>query len=856
MADLPTDPPLRTCLRRTAFIAVTLAAVCGVLAAPASGQSQLGTSNQTQPGVPANKNTKILQFPAAPPPTARSKLPQKNGKDQMLVQARRIDYDYTNHRVSAVGNVQIYYGGSTLEADRVVYDENTKRLRAEGNARLTDQSGNVTYGSVMDLSDDYRDGFVNSLHVETAQRTSIAAARATRTGGNFTIFNSAVYTACLPCRDNPKKPPLWQVKAARIIHDQTEKMVYFEDANIEFFGKPIAYIPYFSAPDPTVKRKTGFLMPNTTTTTVYGGGLEIPYYIALAPNYDATFAPMITTRQGPLLQGEFRERTIDGAYAIRGAGIYQLDRSAFDAGAPGDRNFRGSIESTGQFALNDKWVWGWDAIAMTDRAFLQDYRPRLSAYSQGFDPNQIGTPGSSEAVSQIYLTGRGDRSFFDIRSIYYAGLSNLDQQKQLPVIHPVIDYDYIVKNPILGGELSFKTNFTSISRQTAEFDAITQAASQVINPNTGANTCTQTANPALITSANCLLRGVPGEYDRLSTKAEWRKSFTDSAGEVWTPFAYVRLDAAAMSIYNQPGVSNYIPTGSDSLARAMPAVGLEYRYPFISVQSWGTQTIEPIAQIIARPNETQIGRWPNEDAQSFMFDDSNLFAVDKFSGWDRVEGGGRANVGVQYTAQFNQGGSLNGLFGQSYQLFGKNSFAQPSIANTGLDSGLDSTVSDYVARLQFQPNKTYVFTSRYRFDHDTMTVNRLELEARAIYDRWSFGITYGNYAAQPDLGILNRQQGLLGNASYKIDANWVTYGNALYDLDAGKFVQAGLGLGYVDDCFILSLNYLYGYSYDVPGGLTSSAPSTPKVANAIMLQLGLRTLGEAAFSQNVGAPVH
>jgi LPS-assembly protein len=106
----------------------------------------------------------------------------------------------------------------------------------------------------MDLSDDYRDGFVNSLHVETTQRTSIAAARATRTGGNFTIFNSAVYTACLPCRDNPKKPPLWQVKAARIIHDQTEKMVYFEDANIEFFGKPIAYIPYFSAPDPTVKR--------------------------------------------------------------------------------------------------------------------------------------------------------------------------------------------------------------------------------------------------------------------------------------------------------------------------------------------------------------------------------------------------------------------------------------------------------------------------------------------------------------------------------------------------------------------------------------------------------------------------
>ena len=83
--------------------------------------------------------------------------------------------------------------------------------------------------------------------------------RAERSGGNFTVFHNGVYTACAPCKDDPKKPPLWQVKAARIIHDQTEKMIYFEDARIEFFGRPLAWLPYFSAPDPTVKRKTGFL---------------------------------------------------------------------------------------------------------------------------------------------------------------------------------------------------------------------------------------------------------------------------------------------------------------------------------------------------------------------------------------------------------------------------------------------------------------------------------------------------------------------------------------------------------------------------------------------------------------------
>jgi len=851
MAELPTDPLVRYRVRRVALIALCIGALGAICVAPARAQTPPNPLAPTQPGVPTSKTKSTLSFPAVPPTRSRAKLPQSNGKEQMLVQARRIDYDYNNHRVSAVGNVQIYYSGSTLEADRVIYDENTKRLHAEGNARLTDQEGNVTYGQVMDLSDDYRDGFIDSLHLERTDRTSLAAARANRTGGNFTVFDSAVYTACLPCRDNPKRPPLWQVKAARIIHDQSEKMVYFEDAHIEFFGTPIAYIPYFSAPDPTVKRKTGFLIPNTTTTTVYGGGLEIPYYFALAPNYDVTLAPVITTRQGPLLTGEFRERLMDGAYAIRAAGIYQLDTGAFAPGAPGDRNFRGSIESTGQFALNEKWFWGWDAIAMTDRSFLQDYNPRLSSFSRGVDPSKVGTPGNSEAVSQIYLTGRGDRSYFDIRSIYYTGFSNLDHQSQIPVIHPVLDWDYTIKNAILGGELSFKTNFTSLTRQSADFESITQA---------GQNAGSCGADPSKYILANCLLRGVPGDYNRLSTQANWRASFTDSIGEVWTPFASVRADVASLSITSQQGVTNYLPAGNSDLLRAMPTVGLEYRYPFISVQSWGTQTIEPIAQIIARPNETQIGRWPNEDAQSFTFDDANLFSVDKFSGWDRVEGGGRANVGVQYTAQFNQGGSLNALFGQSYQLFGKNSYAQPDVVNTGLDSGLDSTVSDYVARLQFQPNKTYVFTSRYRFDHDTMALQRLELEARAIYDRWSFAVTYGDYAAQPALGVLTRQQGLLGSASYKLDANWVTYGNALYDLDAGKFSQAGLGIGYVDDCFTMSLNYVYGYSYDVPGGGAPvnplTPPTPPKVANAIMFQIGLRTLGETALSQSVTSPIH
>jgi len=791
-------------------------------------------------GLVASAPAQELQFPQRPPPPKKSKITlerEKSGQKQMLVQANEVAYDYTNNRVAAVGNVQIYYGGSTLEANRVVYDQKTKRLHAEGNVRLTEEDGKVTYGEIMDLSDDYRDGFVDSLRLDAPDQTRMAASRAERSSGNFTVFHNGVYTACAPCKDDPKKPPLWQVKAARIIHDQTEKMIYFEDARIEFFGRPLAWLPYFSAPDPTVKRKTGFLMPSISTSSVYGGAIEVPYYWALAPDYDATFAPMITTKQGPLLQGEFRQRLINGAYSIRAAGIYQLDKDYFirsdGSTTPGYRDFRGSLESSGLFALNNKWVWGWDGVLLSDKTFFQDYNPRLSRY-RTTDPFQNPY---TEAISQAFLTGKGNRSYFEARSIYYFGFSEADSQNQIPIIHPVIDYNYTFDRPILGGELGYRLNFTSLTRQDANFDAITQSAL-----NNGS--CTQTADPAIKTTANCLLRGVPGTYTRFSAETHWRRRVTDQFGQVFTPFASVRVDAGSMQIKNQPGVANYIETGDDNLVRAMPTVGLEYRYPFINIQSWGTQTIEPIAQVIIRPNEQQIGRWPTEDAQSLVFDDSNLFRVDKFSGWDRVEGGSRANYGMQYTAQVNQGGFVNVLFGQSYNLFGQNSFALGGTTNTGLDSGLDTTRSDYVARVSYQPNSTYMFTSRFRFNNDSFEVQRTELEGRVNFDRWSGALLYGNYAAQPELGFLDRRQGILGTGQVKLDANWVLLGSARYDINAGKFDQTRVGVGYVDDCLILGLNYITNYTYS--GNVQAN--------HTVMLQLSLRTLGGTSVGQPVGRP--
>lgn len=781
----------------------------------------------------AQTNLKFPERPKVPNPPAVS----KTDKAPMLVQANQINYDYSNERVSADGSVQIYYNGSTLEADKVIYDQKTKRLHAEGNARLTEPDGKVTFGETMDLSDDYRDGFVDSLRLDAPDETRFAATRADRSNGNITVFQNGVYTACLPCKDDPKKPPTWQVKAARIIHDQNEKTIYFEDARIEFFGVPTFYFPYFSSPDPTVKRKTGFLFPTFSSATNYGYAASIPFYWALAPNYDLTLTPTITTRQGPLLQAEFRQRFENGSYSVHIAGIEQLDKDYYlRPGGPataGFRDFRGTIDTAGQFAINDKWLWGYTGVLPTDKAFYQDYGIR--SYQSNLDPFRSNV---ATGISQIYLSGKGNRSYFDIRSIYYYGLSEADQQSKIPVIHPVLDYDYTVDHPVLGGELSYKFNLTSLSRSNADFNAI--------NDNSlNGGLCPMGADPAQPLARRCLLRGIPGEYTRFSAKTEWRRSFTDSFGQVFTPFASLRADAASVSIKSEPGVSNFIETGDNNIVRAMPTVGLEYHYPFVDVQSWGTQTIEPIAQVIVRPNETNIRKFPNEDSQSFIFDDSNLFKVDKFAGWDREEGGSRANVGVQYTAQFNQAGRVNALFGQSYSLFGQNSFAAADIANAGLDSGLETDRSDYVARLAYEPNRIFSFTTRYRFDHDTFEVRRFEAEGKANLDRWNVSLLYGNYDAQPDIGFLTRRQGILGTAAYKVTQNIVVSGGARYNFEAGQFDQTQIGVGYVDDCLILALNYLTNFTFS----------NNVQRDQRVMLSFSLRTLGGTSFSQAVGTTV-
>ncbi len=664
----------------------------------------------------------------------------------MLLQADEMIYDNQNDRVTAQGNVEIYYGTYTLLADRVIYDQRSNSLTAEGNVRIKEPDGAVINADRITLTDDFRDGFIASLKIVTHDDARIAAARAIREHGETTVFEKAAFTPCKPCEDNPDKAPTWQVKASKVIHKKSEATITYKNASFEFFGYPIAWFPYFKHADPSVKRKSGFLIPVVSNSNELGMAVEVPYYFALAPNYDFTFSPVYTSKRGVLLKGRWRHRTANGRYYVELAGIDQTNTD--DLAPPGNENLRGSIRTEGEFALNQYWEWGWDITADSDDTFRRVYN--------------LDNILTTDRVSEVYLTGQRDRSYFSAKAYKFGGLLATDTLESEAWVHPVIDYNYIFADPVLGGELSFDTNVLSLARDDGGTDST-----------------------------------------RLLAQVKWRRTFVDRRGQLVTPFFYGRGDYYHVTDFADP-VTGVV--GDNDIVRGVAAGGLEYRYPFVRHTASGAHIMEPVAQVIARPDVNDQDEIPNEDAQSLVFDDTLLFDIDKFSGYDRIEGGTRANVGLQYTYQHYNGGYIRAAFGQSYQIAGANAFAA--------DSGLATNASDYVAGLYIEPLQHFSFIAQGRFDKDTFDLRRTDVAANASYGPIGTSFVYANRRAQPTLGITDDNEEIQGSGTIELTEHWRLFGHIRYDLERDERITDGVGLKYHDDCFALSVTYTETFIQD------------------------------------------
>jgi LPS-assembly protein len=758
---------------------LALIAVTGLLPWPASAQD--GGPRLLQP---------LPQSPFAKKPGAKSILGPATKIDRaqpLFLQADNLIYDEKNNRVIAQGNVEIYYNNYILTADKVTYDRGINKLTAEGNAQLKDPNGQITRADRFEATDDFRDAFIQSLSVVTVDDTRIAARRAIRKEGNITEFEQGKFT---PCRSAPGSPPLWCVGATRIIHDQQAGTITYQDAQFQLLGIPVFWLPYFQHPDPSVKRQSGFLMPSYSQSSTLGFSVEVPYYFALAPNYDFTFRPKYFTDRGVLLQGDWRHRTVNGQYTVNFAAIDDSTLPTFDSDLG---NWRGSLQTKGLFSLSSWWKYGWDVTIESDESFRRTY--------------QLDPILQTDRVNVAFLQGISDRNYFGMNFYHFGGLVLNDTPLTSSYVHPVIDYNYIVGAPVLGGELSFSMHARSLTRTDGT------------------------------------------DTSRAVVEANWQKKMIDPLGQVWTPFGNVRGDVYSWA--NAVDPLTLLPMPDDTILRGLATAGITYSYPFVAHTASASHIVEPTAQIIVRPNRIDQFRTPDEDARSLVFDDTLLFDTVRWSGYDRLETGTRANLGVQYTLQTNGGLYARVVLGQSLHLAGDNPFESvpgqdsTKVPNYNPASGLETDRSDYVAGLYLSPLTGVSFVAQGRFDEKDFSLRRQDTALQANYGPFLAQAAYtytrfdprGDPLIDPNLAF--DQHEVLGTVGLRLTDRWSVVAQARYDIDSQQVIQDVLQVQYADECFVLTASYIET--------LVDNAALDLRPDRTVMLRFSLKHLGEYSY---------
>jgi len=684
-------------------------------------------------------------------------------RDDVLFSADTMSHDQQLGVVRAAGNVEISTDSRILRADTVAYNQRLDTVIATGNVAILEPTGEVLFADYVELSDGLRAGFVRSVKLMLSDKSRFAASSAKRTDGNTTEMTRAVYSACQLCPKNPKRPPLWQIKAVKVIHNQKAQRIDYKDAFLEVYGIPIAYTPYFSHPDPSVEAKSGFLAPRYGSTSELGLRLETPYYIRIAPNRDATITPIFTSKEGVVLGGEYRERTLKGAYTFQGS-VTSVDKRDANNIKTGESTVRGHVEANGNFNLDETWRWGFIGSRSTDDTYLRRYN--ISS-----DDTQ---------TSNIYLEGFRGRQYAAANAYLFQGQREDDDPGTTPVVLPQLEYAFVGEPGKLGDSIRLDASALSLHRSDGQ------------------------------------------DTRRLSLGGTWRLPYVSSGGSVYT--LATRLRADGYHVNDKPDSANPGITETGFRGRLLPSATLDWRLPMVRSTQTTRQVIEPIVAAIVAPyggNPTGI---PNEDSQSFEFDDTNLFSVDRFPGLDRWEGGPRLNFGVKYGAYAVKGGYVTAMMGQSYRLKADSTFADKT--------GLEDKRSDYVGRLIVSPSSFIDYVHRFRLDRDTFSIRRNEIDLAIGPQKLHFDIGYLSLDKELTSEAFESREEVRASARAKITKLWTADANMRRDLtENGGALSHGLGLIYSDECIEFTTRFERTFTEDRDVRPSSSISFRVKLKN-------------------------
>lgn len=672
--------------------------------------------------------------------------------------ADQLVYDTRAEIVTVSGNVEMTSEGNNLRADRVIWNRNSGEVRAEGNVRVVNPQGDAAYGDSVVLTDTLRDGVIENLLLVLADGGRLAAQRAERQDG-YTTLHRAAYSPCAVVDENGcPKDPTWKITAVRVVHDPIRNRIRYQGASLSLFGTPIIALPGLSHPDGTEGGGSGLLVPDIRISRQNGLELSLPYYFKLAPNRDATITPHVYSDVLPMLEGRYRALTSLGAYQV-GAFVTHGSRTNVDetnTATSQDRGIRAYFEGDGKFQLDPFWSITGSARYVTDRTFLRRYDISRD--------DRLRSLVNAERIS--------DNSYISIAGWAFQGLRVTDDNGQQPFVLPAIDARWRIEDPILDGRLELQANSLAILRTEGQ------------------------------------------DTQRAFAAAHWERREITSMGQELLFTGYARADIYHTDQTELTPITVY--RGEEGWStRAIGALAAEMRWPLVGAFMGGTQRLTPRVQIVATPPTKNL-RIPNEDARSVDLEDSNLFALNRFPGYDRWEDGSRITYGLDWALDLPRI-AIRTTIGQSYRLDDK-----PSILPPG--TGLSEQFSDIVGRTTVKFGRRLNFVHRFRLDKDNAAVRRNEIDAvfggRQTYAM--IGYLRLDRDIDPAIEDLRDREEIRLGGRVKFARYWSIFGSTVVDLtnqeedpmsDADGFepVRHRLGIGYDDDCIEIGVTWRRDY---------------------------------------------
>ncbi len=699
--------------------------------------------------------TAALPAFAQEPAEAQPEAGQRAEQSTIAFEADQLEYSEDDETVTAIGNVVLRREGQSVRADRVTWNRDNGQIVATGGIRLVDEDGNQLFTDRLELTDELRTGAMENMLLALREGGRLAAQSGSRNEDGEIILNRAAYTGCAVEDANgcPKRPS-WRITASRVVYDPDERRVRFRGARLELFG--IRLLPLPGLVLTTDGRPlNGLLIPDFRLTPSNGVEISEGYYQRLGNNRDITLTGHVYTEAPPMISGQYRELNTLGSYQITGYATRSRRISVTGQPLDAEKAFRGYVFANGRFQLTPHWSVTGSLRRATDRTFLRRY-----------DISRDDRLRSMLDVERI-----GENSYLSIAGWATQTMRVNQEQGQVPLALPAIDYRRRFNDPLAGGRIELQLNSLAILRSNGQ------------------------------------------DTQRAFAGARWDLRRLTGMGQEVTLTALVRGDVYH-SDENELTATAIYRGESGWQSRGIATAAVDVKWPFVGSLFGGTQVLTPRFQIVASPSIRNLDV-PNEDARAIDLEDSNLFALNRFPGYDRVEDGVRFTYGLDWQLEWPRW-RIKTTIGQSYRLTDERTLLPDG-------TGLSTRTSDIVGRTEVRYRDFVKVTHRFRIDKDSLAVRRNEFDAAV-----------GNNRTYAEIGYLrlNRDITTVEDLQDREEARvagrvafarfWSVFGSAVFNLtdrnedpfntsDGFQPLRTRLGAAYQDDCLELAVTWRRDY---------------------------------------------